>query len=62
MSTCPKCGRKYSAPPAISRADNKTELCPVCGAKEAIAFLPEDKRADIIKTIEAAERTAGRID
>lgn len=38
---CAKCGRKYTAPPAISRSDNKTENCPVCGAMEAVAFLPE---------------------
>ena len=59
---CPKCGRQYTAPPAISRSDNKTEICPVCGAEEAIAFLPEEQRAEIIKTIETAERAAGRID
>ena len=62
MRACPKCGRQYTAPPAISRTDNETEICPVCGAEESIVFLPEDKRAEIIKTIEAAERSAGRID
>ena len=61
MSTCPKCGRQYNCPPAISR-ENGEDICPVCGAEESIAFLPEDKRAEIIKTIEAAERAAGRID
>ena len=61
MSKCPKCGRNYTAPPAISRSDNKTEICPLCGAEESIAFLPEDKRAEIITQIEAAERAAGQI-
>ena len=38
------------------------EKCPVCGAEEAIAFLPEIQRAEIISQIEAAEKAAGRID
>ena len=62
MNTCPKCGRQYTAPPAISRTDNKTEICPVCGAEESIAFLPEEQRTEIITQIEAAERAAGRIE
>lgn len=33
---CPKCGKQYSEPPALSREDNKTEICPECGMKEAI--------------------------
>ena len=31
MSTCPKCGRQYTAPPAISR-ENGEDICPVCGS------------------------------
>jgi hypothetical protein len=37
MRYCPSCsswyGDKY---PAISRKDNKTEICPACGVREAI--------------------------
>jgi RNA polymerase subunit RPABC4/transcription elongation factor Spt4 len=33
---CPKCHQKYNQPPAISRADNKTNICPICGTKEAL--------------------------
>lgn len=33
---CPKCKLMYSEPPAISRRDNKTEICSQCGIKEAI--------------------------
>lgn len=32
---CPKCGKKYSEHAAISRIDNKTEICPTCGLTEA---------------------------
>lgn len=35
--TCPLCGRSYSAPPALSRKDNATEICPMCGILEALA-------------------------
>ena len=36
LSKCPKCGGRYNARPAISRVDNKTEICPMCGQKEAL--------------------------
>lgn len=33
---CPKCGKVYNEYPALSRRDNKTEICPQCGVDEAI--------------------------
>lgn len=33
---CPKCGRNYRAPSAISRVDNRTPICPECGIREAL--------------------------
>ena len=33
---CPLCGREYEEYPAISRKDNKTEICPECGTQEAL--------------------------
>lgn len=32
---CPICKKKFIYP-AISRKDNKTEICPDCGVQEAI--------------------------
>jgi len=32
---CPKCKKEYTLPPALSRLDNETEICPDCGRKEA---------------------------
>lgn len=32
---CPKCGKSYTERPAISRIDD-SEICPECGALEAI--------------------------
>lgn len=33
---CPVCGRTYDTYPALSRKDNKTEICPDCGTQEAL--------------------------
>lgn len=33
---CPKCGKYYVGYPALSREDNKSEICPNCGVIEAI--------------------------
>lgn len=40
MSTkkCPICGKPYTHP-ALSRRDNKTEICPDCGIAEALESL-----------------------
>lgn len=35
--TCPICGEEYTEHPAISRRDNETEICPLCGVAEALA-------------------------
>lgn len=37
MRTCPLCGNEYQERPALSRTDNKTEICPDCGTKQALA-------------------------
>jgi ribosomal protein L40E len=33
---CPRCGKNYCGFPAISRRDNKTEICSDCGTQEAM--------------------------
>lgn len=33
---CPRCGRPLDEFPALSRKDNKTEICSKCGAQEAL--------------------------
>ena len=35
---CPKCGKYYAGNPALSREDNKTEICPECGMREAVGL------------------------
>lgn len=34
--SCPVCGHKYVAHPAISRFDNATLICPECGMRQAL--------------------------
>lgn len=36
IGLCPKCGKTYKERPAISRRDNKTEICPNCGITESL--------------------------
>lgn len=33
---CPKCNKHYVGYPALSRNDNKIEICSECGVREAI--------------------------
>jgi len=49
-NTCPKCGRTYQGYPALSRMDNRTEICPDCGIREAMedAGLGPWKRREIM--------------
>lgn len=36
LSVCPRCGRSFCEPPALSRLDNETLICPDCGTREAL--------------------------
>ena len=36
---CPRCGKKISKYPALSRRDNKTNVCSECGSGEALIDL-----------------------
>lgn len=40
---CPLCGKKYIGHPALSRKDNKTEICSDCGIREAIDAAIKDR-------------------
>lgn len=54
LPTCPKCSKQYAERPAMSREDNKP-ICPMCGYKEAITFLPDSMQEEILDTIRKAE-------
>ena len=48
LKTCPKCNKTYTGYPAISRRDNKTEICSEGETKEALEdyenYLKEEKK------------------
>lgn len=54
---CPCCKKEYSDYPAISRQDNKTEICPSCGVEEALADMYNAKLAKEATVIMNAEIT-----
>lgn len=43
MVVCPKCRKPYTGRPALSRVDNKTDICPDCGMREAIESIGNKK-------------------
>ena len=55
-TVCPKCGKVYYDPPALSRTDNQTLICPDCGIRESLeAFgLGAEEQEHIIDTIHRA--------
>lgn len=55
LPTCPKCGKQYAERPALSRDGSGTAICAMCGYAEAVAFLPEEQRDEILKTIADSE-------
>lgn len=50
---CPECGQSYDGVPALSREDNKTEICPDCGVRQSLKVfgLSADKTEEIIVEI-----------
>lgn len=57
---CPKCGRRYTEPPALSRADNATDICPDCGMMEALASIPRRREGPAERTRRAVLATGNR--
>lgn len=63
IRVCPRCGQSYSAPPALSRKDNETLICPDCGTREALESIGVGiaEQDEIIKTIHRSYGS-GRLD
>lgn len=53
FKVCPKCGNRYHEPPALSREDNQTFICPDCGTREALATMgvDEEEQEEILASI-----------
>ena len=58
FSVCPRCGRPFMEPPAISRKDNVTRICPDCGTREALASLgiAAEEQEQIVAAIHRCRR------
>ena len=52
IRVCPLCGKSYGEPPAISRTDNETPICPDCGTRQALSSIgvSEEEQQEIIET------------
>lgn len=50
---CPLCGKAYSEPPALSRTDNLTAICPDCGTRQALESIGvgREEQDRILETI-----------
>ena len=44
IKICPRCGKAYFEPSAISRTDNQTLICPDCGTREALENIDVDRQ------------------
>ena len=42
IRVCPLCGAAYNEPPALSRTDNETLICPDCGTRQALESIGVD--------------------
>lgn len=53
LAVCPRCGKAYHEPPALSREDNETLICPDCGTRQALQSIGVDtaEQEQIIETI-----------
>lgn len=60
VQVCPVCGRNYSDPPALSRVDNTTDICPDCGMMEALASIPRPHEGPAERTRRAVYATGNK--
>lgn len=51
--TCPICGKTYHEYPSLSRNDDKTEICPDCGNRQALEAvgISAEKQEEILAVI-----------
>ena len=58
IRVCPLCGKSYGEPPAISRIDSETPICPDCGTRQALSSMgvSEEEQREIIEIIHRNQR------
>ena len=57
INVCSRCGKEFSYPPALSRADNSSPVCRICGAAEAMiaAGASEEQMNEVLEEIRRHE-------
>lgn len=53
---CPKCGEEYERLLALSRRDNKTQICDICAITEALEDFPHTDKELASGVIDAAKK------
>ena len=58
IKICPRCGQAYHEPPALSRIDNQTPICPDCGTREALESIDigQEEQEEILAIIHRQRR------
>ena len=58
IKICPRCGKAYYEPPAISRMDSQTLICPDCGTREAMESIDigHEEQEEILAIIHRQRR------
>ena len=58
IKICPRCGQAYYEPPALSRIDNQTPICPDCGTREALESIDigQEEQEEILAIIHRQRR------
>ena len=58
IKICPRCGQVYHEPPALSRIDNQTPICPDCGTREALESIDigQEEQEEILAIIHHQRR------
>lgn len=53
--TCPICGQEIKGAPALSRTDNRTQICADCGTRQALAAIGVTNAEDVLARIHEYE-------
>ena len=59
---CPKCGYEYERLLALSREDNKTMICGICGMKEALHSFSRVIEMQLVENFNTDHKKSVRVD
>jgi len=56
IRTCPICKKEYKGRPALSRVDNKQEICSECGTRQALELVGKSTKVinEVVESIKKA--------